>query len=146
MSYNLNFNLVELCSYSLDPSAIIILTYLHLNYSKKVCKRYSDILSGLNLKKLPELPWDKLLKKRGTVYKSIFKLNKPITTLKYQKILTSKVSVKVKFNYLYYTALLSPYSKTKFIPKEVQLSNVNNLLVHGLAKKTTGGIILIHER
>ncbi len=145
MSYNLNFNLIELCSYSLNPSAVIVLEYLHLNYQKSVCNKLIDLERTLNLQ-LPSLQWDKLLKPKRATYKSNFKLTKPITQLKYTKILTKPFDVQIKFLYLYYTSLLAPYDNLKFIPKEVYIGNVDELILTGLAEEVNDGIILTHER
>jgi len=145
MSYNLNFNLIELCSYSLAPSAVIVLEYLHLNYQKFACYKLVDLSNRLNID-LPDLCWNKILRKKQNYRISNFKISKPMTTFKYAKLLTLPIPAQEKFLYLYYTALLAPYDNLKFIPKEVFIGNTDSLIFTGLVEEVENGIILIHER
>lgn len=142
----LSVNFVELCSISLNPSAVITLQYLSYNWKKPVCNSLNQLAHKLNLNKAPDLEWKRYLKRKANTFYSKYKVINPMTILVYRKILTLPIPAKDKFVYLYYTALLHPFNTTKFLPEEVIVGNVESLLSYGLMEETQGGIILIKER
>lgn len=142
----LSVNFTELCSISLNPNVVITLQYLSYYYGKSVCNSVKQLANRLNLSKVPEIEWKRYLKREGNTYYSKYKVIKPMTSLIYRKVLTLPIPVKDKFVYLYYTSLLHPFNITKFLPEEVVIGNIENLLCYDLMEETKGGIILIKER
>jgi len=142
----LSVNFIELCSISLNPNVVVPLQYLTYYYGKPVCNSLNQLMNKLNIDKKPDIEWNRYLKRKGNTLYSKYRVIRPMTVLVYKKILTLPIPAKDKFVYMYYTSLLHPFSKTKFLPEEVIIGNVENLLCYGLMEEVKGGIILIKER
>ncbi len=140
-SYPLNYNLKEIKSYSDKDSDVIFLSYLALNYGKKL-PTYFKLVNKLCLDAFPSIHAKSFYLRQ----ESLFYLEKKVTKLIYTQIFEEDIPDYQRIFYLELVEKIPPYSGNKFLYSELYNSIPSSLVVRGLIKPVQGGIILPKEQ
>lgn len=143
----LNFSLQEILNISNNNSDVLMLLYLHFNFSKKIMSM-QQWLSTHKILIYPTLDWTYYTYKEYKTKRrySAFQVSKT-NQLVYKNILKEDIDEDLKVIYLKLVSVMPPYSKDKFVPYEFVPRGVHHLVKHGLIMSTeNGGVILPKER
>jgi len=147
-SLPLNYNLQEIKQTAKNASDVIMLSYLHFSFEDNHIMTYRNFIKEHRMTQYPALKYSGFVfyNRYTKKYTSTYQIENLTTKLNYKKILKEAVDEEDRVRYLELVSLLTPYSKSKFLPKEYVGRVPNTLVIRRLVKFVDGGIILPKER